>query len=158
MNKTGKNLLLTVFIAIALSLVVVLLGSCGENQPSSSDNVVSEVVMATAVDANDRPLNSTTVFSDNASGFYCSFKLAGFPVGSTIKADLVYVGGEMETQVGKNYLVDSQTGTIERKGEGYTLVVFPIPPVPDYTWPHGEYKIVISVDGQTKASAYFKVE
>jgi hypothetical protein len=160
MNSSNKSYRLAVCITIALSLVVVLLVGCGEKQSSSSDNVVSEVVMTTSVDANGRPLNPTTVFSDNASAFYCSFKISGFPVGSQIKAKWILVGGNPEAVAitGPNALIEEQTGTIERKGKGYTFAVLPMPPMPDYTWPHGDYKVVISVVDQEKGSAYFKVE
>jgi len=160
MNGRNKSYRLVVCITIALSLVVVLLVGCGEKQPSSSDNVVSELVMTTAVDDYGRPLNPTTVFSDNASAFYCSFKISGFPVGSQIKAKWIYVGGNPEAVAitGPNAQIDENTGTIERKGKGYTAVVLPMPPMPDYTWPKGDYKVVLSVDNQEKASASFKVE
>ena len=160
MNGRNKSYRLVVCITIALSLVVVLLVGCGEKQPSSSDNVVSELVMTTAVDDYGRPLNPTTVFSDNASAFYCSFKISGFPVGSQIKAKWIYVGGNPEAVAitGPNAQIDENTGTIERKGKGYTAVVLPMPPMPDYRWPKGDYKVVISVDGLEKASATFKVQ
>lgn len=160
MNNRNKSYLLSVCIAIALSLVAVLLAGCGETQPGVSDNVVSEVVITTAVDDYGRPLNTTTVFSDNASAFICSFKVANFPVGSQIKAKWIYVGGdpEVEATLGQNVTIEEHTGTIERKGTGYTFAVWGIPPMPGYTWPHGNYKVVLSVGDEEKGSAYFKVE
>ncbi len=160
MNNKSRSYRLLIFTAIALSLVAVLLMGCGEKQSSSSDNVVSEVVITTAVDDYGRPLNTTSVFSDNASAFICSFKVANFPVGSEIKAKWIYVGGdpEVEATIGQNVAFETQTGTIERKGIGYTFAVLPIPPLPGYTWPHGNYKVVLSVGDEEKGSAYFKVE
>jgi len=157
MNTENKNYLLATCIT-ALSLVVVLLVGCGNKEASSSEGVITDVVMSTAVDENERPLNPTTVFATDAYGFFCSFRLSGFPVGTKMRAELVYVGGEVEDEVGQNVSIDVQTGTIERKGSGYTYVVFLIPSMSDYEWPVGDYKIVLSVDDQEKASAYFKVE
>ncbi len=160
MNSSNKSYRLAVCITIALSLVAVLLVGCGGKQPSSSDNVVSELVMTTSVDDYGRPLNTTTVFSDNASAFICSFKVANFPVGSQIKAKWIYVGGdpEVEAMIGQNCVIDTRTGTIERKGIGYTFAVLELPSMPGYIWYKGNYKVVLSVGEQEKGSAYFKVE
>jgi|GEM_PF-355663 len=128
-----------------------------EAVPSKGD--VSEVTMSTAVDEDDRPLNPTTVFADDTEKFYCSFKLSGVPVGSRMKLELVYVGGEEEDEIGQNSAIDMRTGTIERKGGGYTSTFFERPSyLPDYRWPKGDYKVVVYVDDWEKASANFKVE
>jgi hypothetical protein len=116
--------------------------------------------MSTDVDSNNRPVNPTTVFPIDAAGFFCSFKVSGFPVGSNLEAQWIYVGGDPEAEVtiGKNSVADTQKATITKKGQGYTSTVYAKPPIPDYTWPKGDYKVVISVDGQEKGSAYFKVQ
>ena len=160
MNNRDTRSILAVMIVVAFSLLVVLFSGCGENTPSSSDNVVSDLVMTSAVDDYGRPLNRTTVFSDNASAFICSFKIANFPVGSEIKAQWIYVGGNpaVEEVVGTNTMIQETIGTIQRKGKGYTCAVWQIPPLPGYTWPHGNYKVVLSVGGEEKGTAYFKVE
>jgi hypothetical protein len=137
---------------IALGLVAVLLVGCGKKEAS-----ITDVTMSAAVDANDHPVQPTTVFPIDAKGFYCSFKLSGFPPGTILKAQWVYVVGEVEAEVGKNYAFEEQTGTIGGK-DGYTSTVLELPNIPGYTWPKGEYKVVLSVDGQEKASGSFKVE
>ncbi len=130
-----------------------------EREPGSVEGDVSEVTMSTAVDGDDRPINPTTVFATDTEKFYCSFKLSGLPVGSKMRVDWVYVGGEAEDEIGQNYVFDSRTGTIERKGEGYTSTFLERPSyMPDYRWPKGDCKVVIYVDDQEKASANFKVE
>ena len=158
MNRKNKSSLLATNITIALTLLALLFVSCAGSQSGASDNVVSEIAMSTAVDENGRPLNPTTVFTTEADGFYCSFKLSNFPVGSRLKAALVYVGGEAEDEVGQNYVIEVNTGSIEREGKGYTYTVFGRPIITDYKWPKGDYKVVLSADDQEKASTYFKVE
>ena len=127
-----------------------------EKEASSSDGTVTDVTMATALDSNNRPLRSTSVFTVDTEAFYCSFKLSHFPPGTRIKAEWVYVGGEVVGEVGENNVLQSNTGTIE--GDGYTSIALKRPPYPDYKWPKGDYKVVLSVGDEEKASASFKVE
>jgi len=129
-----------------------------EGATGPSEGTISEITMSTAVDKDDRPLNPTTVFAADAEKFYCSFKISGLPVGSKMRAEWIYVGGEAEDQFGQNYAFDARTGTIERKGEAYTSTFLERPATPDYRWPKGEYKVVIYVDNQEKGSANFRVE
>ncbi|UCH51522.1 MAG: hypothetical protein JSV54_01800 [Chloroflexota bacterium] len=155
MNSRNKSYRLVVCLTIALSLVAVSLVGCGEKEPT-----ISEVVMSMAVDDNGRPLDNTTVFTPDTGALFCSFKLSNLPVGSRLKAELIYIDGEEVEETGPNYVVWENTGTIERKGIGYSYTVFTHPPIPgyEYQWPRGDYKIVLSVDEQEKAVAYFKVE
>jgi hypothetical protein len=159
MNIKNNSYWLVVCVIIALGLVALLLGGCGKKEVSPQGGVISEVTMAAAVDEDGRPLSPTSVFPTDAPGFYCSFKLSGFPVGTKIKAKWVYVGGEAEGEVGQNYAFgDEQTGTVEREGVGYTFTVLEHPGIADYKWPKGDYKVVLSVGDEEKASASFKVE
>jgi len=160
MNNSSKSYRLALGIAIVLILAAVLVTGCGQKEASPSNGVISEITMSTDVDSNNRPVNPTTVFPIDAAGFFCSFKVSGFPVGSELEAQWIYVGGDPEAEVtiGKNSVADTQKATITKKGQGYTSTVYAKPPIPDYTWPKGDYKVVISVDGQEKGSAYFKVQ
>jgi hypothetical protein len=158
MNIKNNSYWLVVRIVIALSLVVVSLVGCKKGEDSSSVGVISDVKIATAVDNDGRPLQPTSVFPIDADGFYCSFKLSHFPPGTKIKAELVYVGGEAEEEVGENNLFGVQAGTIEREGVGYTSIGFQRSSMPDNTWPKGDYKVVLYVDDEEEASVFFKVE
>ncbi len=129
-----------------------------EKEASSTDGTISELTMATAVDDDGRPLQPTSVFPIDAEGFYCSFKLSHFPPGTRIKAEWVYVGGEAEEKVGENNVFEAHTGTIEREGVDYTSRVLQRPPTPGYTWPKGNYKVVLYVNDEEEASVFFKVE
>ena len=160
MNNGSKSYRLVLGIAVVLILVTVLVTGCGIKEASPFNGVISEITMSTDVDSNNRPVNPTTVFPADAEGFYCSFKLSGFPVGANVEAQWIYVGGDPEAEAvtGKNYVAETQKATVTQKGQGYTSTAYTKPPIPDYTWPKGDWKVVISVDGQEKASTYFKVQ
>jgi hypothetical protein len=160
MNNNSKSYKLAIGITIVLILVTVLVAGCINREASSANGVISEITMSTDVDSNNRPLNPTTVFPIDAAGFFCSFKVSGFPVGSNLLAQWIYVGGDPQTEnvTGKNAVVEMQKATITKKGQGYTSTVYAKPPIPGYTWPKGDYKVVISVDGQEKGSTTFKVQ
>ena len=155
MNIRNDNCRLVVCVTIALVLVAVMLGGCGNKEGSTQGGVITEVTMATAVDENDRPIEPTSVFAVDTEVFYCSLKLSGFSSGTKIMAEWIYVKGEVEDE---NRIFNVSTGTIG--GDGYTSVAFELPTdaVPGYEWPRGDYKIVLSVEGEEKASASFKVE
>lgn len=160
MNGRNNGYRLAIQIIMLLGLATLPFIGCGKNEASPSGGTVSEVTMTTAVDQNDRPLNPTSVFPTDADVFICSFKLSSFPVGSKVKAEWIYVGGdpEVEAQIGRNQVIEVQTGTITEEGSGYTATAYQRPPLPDYRWPKGDYKVVIYVDDQEKASVSFKVE
>jgi hypothetical protein len=156
----NKNFWLLVRVVTVLILATVLLGGCGKKEVSPQGGVVSEVTMTTAVDSEDRPINPTTVFPTDADGFIVSFKISGFPVGTDVRAEWIYVGGnpEIEAKIGQNYVMETQSATTTREGEGYTAAVYIRPPLEDYRWPKGNYKVVIYVDEQEKGSTFYKVE
>jgi hypothetical protein len=160
MISSSKSCRLVLGIAVVLILVTVLVTGCGIKEASPSKGVITEITMSTAVDSDNRPVNPTTVFPTDAAGFYCSFKVSGFPVGAQVEAQWIYVGGDPEAQAvtGENYVAETQNAIITKKGQGYTYTAYTKPPIPDYTWPKGDYQVVISVDGQEKASTYFKVQ
>lgn len=139
---------------------MVLAGGCSLWQPTSETGVISDVVMSTSVDSNGRPVNPTDVFSPDAAGLYCSFKISGFPVGAKLQVQWVYLGGDPDVEVvtGQNYIAETQTAEITKKGSGYTYTVYSHEGIPDYTWPKGNYKVIISVDDIEKASTTFTVQ
>jgi hypothetical protein len=116
--------------------------------------------MSTAVGSDNRPINPTTIFSADTPAFYCSFQVSGFPVGTKIEAQWIYIGGDPEAEVitGKNYVAETQTAIVTSTGHGYTAAVYSSADMTGYTWPKGDYKVVINVDGQEKASTYFRVQ
>jgi hypothetical protein len=158
-NKFKICILLLGFVML-LTLMTVWIAGCA-GPWASSDNVVSELVMAKNVGADSRPIEPTTVFAVNTRDLYLSFKVSNFPVGSVLKVDWIYLGGDPEAEAltGKNYLAESQTATITKKGTGYTYTTYSRPGIAGYeNWPKGDYKIVISADGVEKATTFFKIE
>lgn len=161
MNNFNKSYKLVPGIAIVLILMTVLVAGCSSLYKASSETgVVSEVTMSSGVDSDNRPVAPTTVFSTDAAGFWVSFKMAGFPVGAKVEVQWIYVGGDPESEniTGKNYVAETQTAIVQTEGQGYTYTVYAKPPMPDYKWPKGNYKVVINVDGLEKGTAYFKVQ
>lgn len=145
-----------VLVFIALSLVAVSFLGCKEEGDSSSAGVVTNVAISTAVDSNDQPIQPATVFPADTNAFHCSFKVAHFPPNSKILVEWIYVTGEAVEEIGENNIFQFVTGTLE--GDGYTSTALEMPDYPDYTWPKGEYKVVISVNGEEEATTTFEIE
>ncbi len=153
-----KNYWLAVQIVIVLVLSSVLLVGCGKKEVSSTGGVISEVTVAAAVNDDDRPLGPTDVFAADTRTIYCSFKVSDFPLGTVMSAKLVYVGGEAQEQLGENYVLGEQVGTMDREGGGHTSIVWLRSSMINDIWPKGDYKVVLSVQGEEKASASFKIQ
>lgn len=166
----NKNFLLVFRVVVVLILATSLLVSCvGEK-----GGTISDVALSTAVDSHDRPLQPASVFSPDTKKIYCSFKLSGVPSGSRIRAEWTYLGsGEKKEdntdntnnaglvlpeillqQLGPNIFL-TQTGTIT--GSGYTASAFE-QDNPDIVLPVGDYKVVLYINDQEKASVSFKVQ
>ena len=158
MNIRKNNFRLVLCITIALVMVAVMVGGCGNKEGSTQGGVISDVTIAAAVDENDQPIQPTSVFTDDAEAFYCSLKLSGFPAGTKIRADWIYVGAEGVDEAAEDTVLWVNTGTIGGK-EGYTSVAVRRSDMPpEYIWPKGDYKVVFSAEGEEKASASFRVE
>ena len=156
MNKRNKSYWFSVYIIIALGLVAVSLGGCGQKEVNPTGGILSEVKMTVTVDEEGRPLYPTTVFHNDADVFFCSFKVTGAPPDTQIRGKWIYVSGEAEAQIGTNYLMDEMTITVE--GTRYAAVFYRRPPLPTYRWPQGEYKVVLYVNEKEEMSVPFTVE
>ena len=154
MNNKRKN-----YLAVAISAVLIFFAAIITGCPSPP-GVISDVVMSKAVDENtSQPIDPTNVFSPSDLGIYCSFNISGFPVGSQLKVEWYYVGGDPATEniTGTEYLAETQTATITKKGSGRTYTVYSHEGQKDYTWPPGDYRVDISVDDVQKATTTFTV-
>ena len=156
MNNSSKSYKLAIGIITVFVLVTILFTGCVKKEAGSGDGIISDITMSTGVDSNNRPINPTTVFSTDNEGFYCSFKLSGFPVGSKLIAQLIYLGGDPEAEAifGKKYVAELQTATITKEGSGYTSTAYNSQGDP---LPKGDYQVLIIVNG-VEGSAYFKVQ
>ena len=149
---------LAVRAAAILLLAALPFVSCvgDEDGVAPTTGLLSDATMAMAVDDDNRPVNPTNVFPTDAEGFFCSFKISKAPPDTRIKAEWIYVGGDVEGEIGENYTIEVDNGTAE--GTGYTHAVLVLPPIPDYEWPRGDYKVVLYVDDEEELSVPFKVE
>ena len=156
-NRYQKLLLgITVFF-----LAVVLVTGCVQPEPSVATGVISEVTTSKGLDDNDRPVNPTNVFPADIQDICLSFKISGFPVGTEIEVQWIYLGGDPETEAltGKDYVAETQTATVTEASAGYTATVYSRPGIAGYeAWPKGDYKIVINAGGQEKATTSFKIQ
>jgi hypothetical protein len=159
-NYKSKSCKLVIGIVAVLVLATAAFSGCIFQKPTSETGVISDVVLSTSVDSNGRPVNPTNVFSSDAPGFYCSFKISGFPVGAKLQVQWIYMGGDPDVVAvtGQNYIAETQNAEITKEGRGYTYTIYAKPEIPDYTWPKGDYKVVISVDDIEKASTTFTVQ
>jgi hypothetical protein len=151
----NKKFWLLFRVVIVLILATVLVAGCGKKY-TVEDGVISEVTMAAAVDSEGRPIEPTDVFSGDTQAFYCSFKLSHFPPGTKIKAEWTIMAGQAAVGISNNTLLQTNNGTVE--GDGYTYVVMQRSGYTDTKWPSATYKVVLSVEGEEKATVSFKVD
>jgi hypothetical protein len=156
-NNNRKYRLMIGVAAVLISMAAITTGC---PPPTPETGVISDVVMSKGVDDNSLPINPTTIFSENDIGLYCSFFVSGFPVGAKLEVKWLYRGGDVATEnvTGQDYVAETQTATITKKGGGRTYTVYSSQGVKDYKWPKGNYMVVISVDGLEKATTEFRIE
>ena len=143
-KKLGK--LITPVLALAIMLGI---GGCeGEVSVTTAD--FSEAKMALGVDADNRPVNPTTVFAVDTPEIFCSAKLSNAPADTEITSSWVYVSGEADLT---DYEIDSYTLT----ADGTRYVEFSLS-VPDTGWPRGNYQLVLSINGKENETLEFTVE
>jgi hypothetical protein len=158
-NNNSKSYKLLLGVAAVLVLVAALITGC-KKEPSVANGVISEITTSRSIYPDARPRDPTNVFAANTQEIFLSFKVSNFPVGTLIKVEWIYVGGdpEVEALAGKNFVAETQTATVMKLGTGYTNTVYSRD-VPGYdAWPKGDYKVVLSVDGEEKGSTTFKVQ
>ena len=160
MKKMNKKYRLTVIASLLLVAIIMLLGSC-TNGAGTSTGTITEITMAKNLTPDGRPVDPTNTFTTDTKDLYLSFKISGYPVGTKIEADWIYVGGDPDAELttGKNYVAEKQTATVQKRSSGYTGTVYSRPNIPGYElWPKGDYKVVLYVDGVEKGSTTFKIE
>jgi hypothetical protein len=160
-NNKNRYHKLLIGVTVFFLLAIVMVTGCGKQEPTVATGVVSEVTTSKGLDDNDRPVNPTTVFSADVQDICLSFKISGFPVGTEIQVQWIYLGGDPEAEAltGKDYVAETQTATVAKAGTGYTATVYSRPGIAGYeAWPKGDYKIVINAGGQEKATTYFKIQ
>jgi len=154
--KIGNNKFwLTVLGSILLVVISLFTVSC-----LNRTGTVSELAIAKGIDENGQPVDPTNVYTTDTKELYLSFKISGFPVGTKIEVDWIYVGGDPDVEfvLGKNYVTEKQMATVTKTGAGYTSTMYSPIKMGFEEWPKGEYKVVVYVEGVEKASTTFKME
>lgn len=145
-----KFAILTVTITIASLLLVLPLTGCG-GEVSFTTASLSEATMCQSVDENMQPVDATNVFTTDTPEIFCSVKLSNAPPDTEIKAEWIYIEGELEDV--SNYQIDEWSTTTD--GTRYISVAVTRP----YDgWPRGDYKVVLYIDGKEELSVPFTVE
>lgn len=139
-------------ILLALWVLVLLLGvgSC-QGEVSFTTAHFSEATMALGVDADNKPVDPTTVFSIDTPEIFCSAKLSNAPDDTEISSSWLYVKGEMADLT--NYEIGNYTLTTG----GTQYIQFSLTQ-PDNGWPRGEYKLILTIDGKEAETLEFSVE
>ena len=141
-----KSPLFITSIVVASLLFAISLTACEVTTAS-----LSEATMCLSVDSDMRPVDATDIFATDTPEIFCSVKLSSAPSDTDVKAEWIYVQGELEGT--ENYLIDDYTLT----AEGTVYLGFSLTE-PDAGWPIGEYKVVLYVDGEEKLSVPFTVQ
>jgi hypothetical protein len=136
-------------IVVSLLLAIPLTGC--EAEVSFTTASLSEASMCQSVDKDMRPLNAADVFTTDTPEIFCSVKLSNAPADTEVKAELIYVKGELEGVT--NHLITDYSLT----ADGTRYLSFSVIK-PDAGWPKGEYNVVLYVDGKEKLSVPFTVQ
>ena len=140
-----------VFIAsiiVASLLLAISFTACDAGVTTAS---LSEATMCRSVDNDMHPIDATDIFTTNTPEIFCSVKLSYAPPDTEVKAEWIYVQGELEDV--ENYLIDDYSLT----AEGTLYLSFSLTK-PEAEWPKGEYKVILYVDGKEKLSVPFTVQ
>ena len=137
---------LTVLIIIASLLLAIPLAGC-QREVSFTTASLSEANMCQEVDEDSRPVDATKVFAPDTSKLFLSVKLSNAPDDTEVKAEWVYVKGELEDV--SDHLLGEYTVTTE-------YISFSLSSTD--VWPTGDYKVVLYIDGKEKLTVPFAVE
>lgn len=140
-----KSPLFIACIIVASLLLAISLTACDEEVS------LSEATMCRSVDGDMRPIDATDVFTTDTPEIFCSVKLSYAPPDTEVKAEWIYVQGELEGT--ENYLIDDYSLT----AEGTVYLSFSLTK-PEAGWPKGEYKVILYVGGEEKLSVPFTVQ
>ena len=140
-----------VFLGLVITAVVLavpLAGCSGEVSFTTAN--LSDVHMATSVDQDTMaPIETTTTYTPESPIFYCTVRLANAPDDTEIKAEWIFLEGELDVT---DYVIYEDM--ITTGGEGY--VVFSLQA--DTLWPRGDYRVILYVDDKESQSIDFTVE
>jgi hypothetical protein len=93
----------------------------------------------------NEPIESTNTFTPDTPEIFCSAKLSNAPAGTEIKSEWIYVPEDL--------LIDTWSTSAEGTRYLSSSVTRP-----GNSWPTGDYKVILSLDGKEAASVSFKVQ
>jgi hypothetical protein len=140
-----KSPLFSISIIVASLLLAISLTACNEGV------TLSEATMCRSVDNDMRPVDATDIFTTDTPEIFCSVKLSSAPSDTEVKAEWIYVQGELEGV--ENHLIYDYSLT----AEGTRYLSFSLTK-PEAGWPKGEYKVVLYVNGTEKLNVPFTVQ
>ena len=133
------------------AILAVPLCSC-QGEISFTTATLSDVKMATSVDPTTmEPVDVVTNFTPDVPILFCTMKLSNAPDDTEVKAEWIYVQGEMEVT---DFLLYEDM--IAYGGDGD--IAFSLETDGDYLWPTGDYKVILYVDDKESTSIDFTVE
>jgi len=148
--KMKKRAVLIVSVVIVSLLLAIPLIGC-KSEVSFTTASLSEATMSQSVDEDMRPIAATDIFAVDPPEIFCSVKISNAPSDTEVKAEWVYVKGELEDM--ENYLIADYSLT----ADGTRYLSFSVTE-PDAGWPRGDYKVVLYVEGKEELSVPFTVQ
>ena len=143
-----RYLLITALVILAGMLSVPLTACSGISLTTAR---LSEATMASNIDETTyQPIDKTDTFSTDAPEIFASVKLSDAPEDTEVSAEWIYVSGEMTDL--ENYTIM----TLSDKYEGTQYLFFSVSQ-PEAGWPSGNYKVVLSIDGEEQLTIPFTV-
>jgi hypothetical protein len=145
-----KNIIISIITIIMASMLMSLFAGCS-GEVSFTTASLSDAYTCNSIDSSTKaPVIKSSVFSTNDSVIYCSVKLSNAPSDTEVKAQWIYVQGEVKDL--NNYVINETP----IKAEGTRYVSFSIE-APPSGWPKGDYLVKLFVDNQEKLTVNFKV-
>lgn len=145
-----KRLFVTVIIILALAAVLAVpLAGCtdGAGFPTASTTTsLSQATTCKSVNPQTgEPVEPTTNFTPDTPEIFGAVKLSNAPAGTEIKAEWIYVPEDL--------LID--TWSTSAQGTKYLSSSIARP---GSSWPTGDYKLVLYLNGKEATSVSFKVQ
>ena len=146
-KSLSTGICLTLIIVVVMA---VLLTGC-EAEVSFTTASLNEATMCTGIDDDLRPVGITDVFHVDTPEIFCTMKISSAPPDTEIKAEWIYVKGEVED------LTDYVIGEWSTEA-GDSRYMYASLTCPDKGWPRGSYKVVMYVNDKEELSVPFTVE
>lgn len=134
-----------------VGIIVASLAGC-EFEVSVTTASLSEATMCKSVDPEtQQPIEKADVFAPDTPVIYCSVKLSNAPPYTQVKAQWIYIKGELDG------VQDQLIGEFSINAEGNRYIGFSLEQ-PTNGWPRGDYTVKLFLNDKEKITVPFKVE